>query len=386
MKDTLTLSDQKTLIHAREQLQQHIRLQASGYQCTTAQLLDVLLGVAVHQGTLESVCKELADVCDAETMRAYLNEQLTTEELPTLVAGLNQALHAEIPERVLRHTQDVAMDFHDRPYYGKEEQSQGLWVRGKSKNGTTRFYRVATAYVIFKNLRYTLGVTFVSPEDSTTEVLQRLMANTRTLGIQIRRLLLDRGFASIDVMDYLQQEHIPALIACPIRGKHGGTRALCHGNKSYRTQYTFQGKTGQHVAELAVCRVFTTAKRSKRMKRRATWQIFILIHLDMSPRLVRRFYRRRFGIETSYRCANQVRGWTTSRNPAYRFFLMAIPFFLLNVWLTLRWLFTQVPRKGRRFLDVERFQLNRFANFIIHALEHQYRYVTQITALAPPLP
>jgi hypothetical protein len=26
----------------------------------------------------------------------------------------------------------------------------------------------------------------------------------------------------------------PAIIACPIRGKDGGTRALCQGRKSYR--------------------------------------------------------------------------------------------------------------------------------------------------------
>ena len=145
MKDTLKLSDQETLAYASEQLREHVSLKADGYQCTTEQLLDVLLGVAVNQGTLESVCKELADVCDAETMRVYINEQLTTEGLPALEKGLNQALHAEIPRRVLRRSQDVAMDFHDRSYYGKVEQSQGLWVRGKAKSGTTRFYRVATA-------------------------------------------------------------------------------------------------------------------------------------------------------------------------------------------------------------------------------------------------
>lgn len=385
MKDNLTLSDQETLAYAREQLREHVSLKTEGYQCTTEQLLDVLLGVAVNQGTLESVCQELTDVCNAETMRVYINEQLTVEGLPALEEELNQALHAEIPSRVLRRSQDVAMDFHDRSYYGKVEQSQGLWVRGKAKDGTTRFYRVATAYVIFKELRYTLAVSFVFPGDSTVEILQRLMAKTRTLGIQIRRLLLDRGFAGIDVLNYLEKEQIPALIACPIRGKQGGTRALCQGRKSYRTQYTFRSNGLQHTAELAVCRVFTTAKRSKRLKRRATWWVFILIHLDMTPKQIRRFYRRRFGIETGYRCANKVRGWTTSRNPAYRFFLMAVSFFLLNVWLTLRWLFTQVPRKGRRFLDTELFQLNRFANFIMHALERNYGYVRQISAIAPPI-
>jgi IS4 transposase len=62
----------------------------------------------------------------------------------------------------------------------------------------------------------------------------------------------------------------------------------------------------------------------------------ILIELDLSPRQVRRRYRKRFGIESSYRCAGQVRGWTTLPNPAYRFVLIVLSFVLLNVWVHLR--------------------------------------------------
>jgi hypothetical protein len=42
-----------------------------------------------------------------------------------------------------------------------------------------------------------------------------------------------------------------------------------------------------------------------------------LIHPDWTPLPA----RRRFGIESSYRSAGQVRGWTTSPNPACRFLL-----------------------------------------------------------------
>jgi hypothetical protein len=74
---------------------------------------------------------------------------------------------------------------------------------------------------------------------------------------------------------------------------------------------------------LAVCRVFTTAKRTGRRKREADWMLLILIQLEWTPRQARRQYRRRFGIESSYRCAGQVCGWTTSPNRAYRFLLIA---------------------------------------------------------------
>ena len=131
-----------------------------------------------------------------------------------------------------------------------------------------------------------------------------------------------------------------------------------------------------------MCRVFTTATRTKRMKRHADWMIFILIHLDWSPRQARRQYRRRFGIELSYRCAGQVRGWTTWANPAYRFVLIAVSFFLLNVWIHLRWLFTQAPRRSRRWLDTHRLQLTRLIKFIVRALEAAYSCVHMATAPA----
>jgi len=157
-------------------------------------------------------------------------------------------------------------------------------------------------------------------------------------------------------MDYLTRQGQAALMACPIRGTTGGTRALCHGRNRYTTMHTFKGEHDQvFTASLLVCRVVTTARRTGRHERHADWLVFVQLHLALSPRYARHLYRRRFGIETSYRCEGHVRGWTTAKNPPYRFVLIALAFVLLNVWLHLRWLFTQVPRRWRRWLDTSRF-------------------------------
>lgn len=384
---TLKLSDWEVLQYTRETLEAHLPLHAEGYTCTTDDLFNVLLGVAAGRGTVESVCADLAGSPDAETIRGYLKEQLCVEDLPALAEDLNAALADEIPRRVWRQAQEVAIDFQDRAYYGKTLQAEGLWVRGRARDGTTRFYRIATAYVMRQGLRVTLALRFVLPGESTRTVLDDLLKRLKRLGIRVACLYLDKGFDDVAVLDYLTRHGPPALVACTIRGKTGGTRALCRGNKSYRTPYTFK-RAGRPIftADLAVCRVFTTAKRTQRLKRRVAWLIFILIHLDVSPRQARRLYRRRFGIESSYRCAGQVRGWTTSNNPAYRFVLLALSFILLNVWIHLRWLFTQVPRRGRRGLDTQRLQLTRLAKFIVRALEQLYGCVREIEAPAMPRP
>jgi hypothetical protein len=139
MYDTPELTAQEVLRHAQELLEEKLPLNAEGYKCTTDDLFKVLLGVAATKSTLEAVCADLVGTPDPHTIRGYFNEQFCVEELPELEQQLNAALAAEVPRRVRRHAQEVAIDYHDRPYYGKGEQGQELWVRGKAKDGTTRF-------------------------------------------------------------------------------------------------------------------------------------------------------------------------------------------------------------------------------------------------------
>jgi hypothetical protein len=65
----------------------------------------------------------------------------------------------------------------------------------------------------------------------------------------------------------------------------------------------------------------------------------------------------------------QLRIRSNSRNPAMRFLFMALGLILVNVWVTLRFRFCQLPRQGRsgRPLDEARFRLKRFASFLRHA-------------------
>jgi Transposase DDE domain len=386
--DTLKLTNKKVLCHAYQGLDGYLPLQANGTKCQTQDLYYALLGVAARQGTLERVCSDWTAGPGSETIRTYFRQQLRQADLPELEQRINQAMAAQLPARLFRRPQEVAMDFQDRPYYGKLSQEEAGWVTGPLRNGTNRYYRVATAYVMLAGLRVTLAVHFVHPGEKPGRVLKVLLRHVKDIQIQIATLFLDKGFDSITIQRFLFRLQLSAVIACTIRGKEGGgTRALCQGRKSYLADYTFQGRESRSfTARLAVCRAYKTAKRTGRMKRKATWLVFILIHLpDWSPKRAKRNYRRRFGIESSYRCAHQVLGWTTSPNPAYRFVLLGVSFFLLNVWILLRWLYTQVPRPGKRRLETRLLPLQRIAFFIQQALNDHYGYLDHIYAPAPPI-
>lgn len=380
------LTDTMVVQEARDALAEDLPLAADGYVCTAQDLWQVLLSVSVRHATIHGVCESLSDAPSGAAVRGYLNQQLTVERLADIEQCFNQALAAQIPSRVFKRERDTAMDFHEQAYYGKAEQADGLWIRAEAKDGTTRFYRVATAYVIWRDQRVTLGIKFVTPDDDTVSILSSLLKRLKALKYRIKTLYLDRGFDGVRVMRFVTKTRLRAVIACTIRGKTGGTRALCQGRSSYRTRYTFTSpQHGQVTANLAVCKVFTTARRTGRNKRHAEWMIFIMIRCAFTPQHVRQTYRRRFGIESSYRCARHTRGWTTSPNPALRFVLMAFSFFLVNLWIALRWRFAQIPRQGGRLVDYAHFRLQRLIDWIARVVDRIYQPVAVIHALALPI-
>jgi hypothetical protein len=386
MNYTPKLTNMEVMAHARDVLTEHLGLEGGDGICTGEDVLQILLGVSAGKRTVHSTCENLVNAPSDTTVRTMLNAQLTVERLPEIEQQINAALASQIPSRVFKAARDTAMDYHEQAYYGKTLQADGLWVRAAAQNGTTRFYRVATTYVIWRDMRVTLAIRFVLPEDDSVGVISDMLKRLKALKYRVKTLFLDRGFAGVRIMRFLTKTRLRAVVACTIRGKTGGTRALCVGPASYATGYTFHSpQQGTFTADLAVCKVFTTSRRTRRRRRRADWMIFILIRCGFSPRRVRQLYRRRFGIESSYRCARHTRGWTTSPNPVLRFLLIALSFFLLNVWVALRWRIAQIPRRGGRAVDYAHFRLDRLINWILLALNSLYIPITVIQARVKPI-
>ena len=386
-KTTLKLTDRDTRDAAVERLTTYLPLEVDGYACTTETVLDVLIQAAVTCQTIESVCNDLDEIVDGETIRGYLNEQIQVDGLQELERRVNQALVVGLPRRLWKPRLHIAIDLHDEPFYGHTPELASFTCGGPARKGTTRFFRTATVYVIFKDMRVTLAVLFVHPEDALPELVAALLRRLRILGLRIRCLYFDKGFCTTPVLRYVEKSGWPAILACPIRGKKGGTRGLCHGRASYQTTHTFKSQQyGAYTAPITVVRTYTSHKRSKRKGRQARWLVFVALNCTLTPNGVRKCYRRRFGVETSYRCMRQVRAWTTSRNAALRFLLMGLGFILVNLWLEFRWHFCQIKQPhGPRRIATQRFELQRMRAFLRRAIERIYGVVSFIKADVAPL-
>jgi putative transposase len=372
------LTDQYTLDHTMQLLRQHLQLYAHGYTCQTTDLWRIVLAAAARHTTIEAVCADLTDAPAANTVRDYLTAQLSPDDVRNLERCCNAALAAVIPPGLRARPQEIALDEQDEPYYGRcdPDEKQNWVCRGEARAGTTYFYRCATAYVMLHDRRLTLAVVFVKPGDAPLTIVERLITQVAATGVPIRRLYADKGFCSIAVLTWLAAHHLPAILAVPIRGKQGGTRALCRGRRSYRTTHTFQSaEHGRLRVDVAVARTYA---RRRSGKRTATWCLYACPAERATPQRIRKRYRRRFGIESSYRQMEQVRARTTSPKPALRFLLMGVALLILNVWIDLHWLFLRVPGRGRARVARAAFRLDRMTRFLTRAIERYYGVVTTI--------
>ena len=356
--------------------QAHLPFEAHGYVSTNAMVYDILLKAATENISIDAVCRDLEKTIGGNTLRELINETLTPENLSQHEQEINQALSAHLPRQIRKSRLQVAIDEHDEPFYGKSGVVRAFTIGSQAKKGTTHFFRIVSVYVFYRQMRLTLAIAFVRPEDNTVSVIKKLVGQVQKLNLRIRVLYLDRGFCFGAVLSFLDDQGLPAVIACSIRGKHGGTRQLCCGRKSYATAYTFTDGTTVHMAVVA------TLVPGKDKKRRRKWQLFVVRGITWPPKLVYQRYRSRFGIESSYRILRRVRIKTTSRNPAFRFFALGFALLLVNLWALLRWFVARIPGPGPHRVHPVHFQFQMFVSMLRRVIEQLYVPVMSVPILA----
>jgi len=112
---------------------------------------------------------------DSNTLREQMNAALDVCALRQQEAEMNAALAAAIPAGMPRGGLEVAIDTHDEPFYGKTPELLTYTCKTRAKAGTTHFFRIASAYVIWREVRLTLALTYVLPEDDLPSVVERLL-------------------------------------------------------------------------------------------------------------------------------------------------------------------------------------------------------------------
>jgi putative transposase len=353
--------------YAEDWLGTALRLEYSGYKCTTSMLLQILLIAAARVVSLFAACRDLADAPSDQTIRNALFA--TLPEIDELQRRLNLALVAHVPKALRRKSRMVAIDLTLIPYHGQPAHDKKEIFRGEPKSGTTHFHAYATAVVLHKGYRYTLALVRVEYGDSMTEVLRRLLAIVRRRGVKVRFLLLDKGFFSVAVIQYLRRAGHGFIIPAIVRGRKPkdrrtpphGLRALLKKKNGYYRETLASGQTKEKKkisATVTICvasKYYTQEETGKRRRKRL---LYVVWKVHRTPEEIRETYRKRFGIETSYRQMNEARIKTCTRDPRLRLLFVAIALVLRNVWVWIHFRFAKgkFSDEPQLFLELLRFQ------------------------------
>ncbi len=331
-----TISSSEVYTWSRECLLKAKLVKDHGWLCTATVVLGIVLRAAARSISVSAACRDLASGPSDHAVLTALDDGLP-KTLAVLERRLNEALTDGMPRRMRRRAWEVAIDLHLNPYYGSPYRSRNEIYYGQPKQGTSKFHAYASACIVEYGHRYTLALTWVRRHESTVAVLRRLLSRIREIGLKIRCLLLDRGFFSVAVMSLLQQEKLPFLMPVKFSGRRPKRGRKATGLRAFRRRpagwYSHTMRSGKQQATFSVCVGYRRHRNRKDGKQRSQKLLFASWRVRGTPTAVRERYRKRFGIETSYRQHRQGRIYTCTRNPRLRLFFIAVAFILRNMWV-----------------------------------------------------
>jgi hypothetical protein len=328
-----TISDSSVHQLAHATLERVFDWKAFRKSVSVSDLIALLLIMATTNGTLFATVKRFFHVC-YETARQALKANLPKEDVLTdkLVGALHDVLTFSRQDRKRQWT--VAIDLHNVPYYGSRDTT-GI-IGGQKKQGTKYFCVYATATLIHKRRRYTVGLCAVTKSTPMHTIVDTLLKQIDKHKLLIGGVVLDSGFDSGETILLLQKREVSYTIPLRRKGKGTNRRNACFawesgtvGEVDWVTEKTRQAvktrvlvwkRLGQPDTKVYAFSGWGDAKAIKEARR--AW-------------LGRRRYRERFGIETSYRQKNQARAWTTSHSIEYRLLLEGLAHLLRQIWVRL---------------------------------------------------
>ena len=336
------LTSQDVHQFAEDCLQKHVRLKSTGRKCTAEVLWKVLVWAAARVCSIAAVCRRWQRGLSDQAVYDALEAQLPKHPRE-LEKRLNAALVESLSRAVLKRSRTAAIDFHEIPYHGKPLKHTNELCRGKPKSGTTKFHAYATICLVEKGQRFTLAYTWVQRGEKQAVVIARLLERVREIGLRIRCLLMDRAFFNVATMRYLQAVRMPFVMPVVMRGRKPKSGRAAKGLRAFRKKragwYRHTMKSKGREVSFSVCVAYKTYHHHRTKKRGQKKLIYAAWGVGGAPRELRERYRKRFGIETSYRQRREARIRTCTRDPKMRLFYVGISLFLRNIWVFLHAIF-----------------------------------------------
>jgi hypothetical protein len=284
--------------------------------------------------------------------------------------ALTLALRQQARPFVPPHPVDVAVDFHETPYYGEAiDPKHPQFVKTKEERGTHRAYRYVTLDLVVHGFRLTVAARYLDHRGRLVAVLRDVLRDAEKAGVQIGRLYLDREFYNYAVLSWLSGQGRTVIV--PLRLGSRQRKRWERGQKSYVGEHTLKDSKGRGAPLPLRIHVVVRYQKGQRFgKHGCQYLVYaVLGHLSLDARhavplrKTHELYRRRFGIESSYRMAHLALPRTCARSVAWRLLYLGVALMLENEWCIVRLLYTSEGRQGPGGLTL-REELLRFEDLL----------------------
>jgi hypothetical protein len=167
---------------ARRLLKDKLRLKDYKSSVPAALLACLLIIAALSHTSLCCACQLHPERPCYQSVRNALHANLPRKQ-SFLLDYLLESLLDTLPDWLLGSPPPCVIDLHQRCFYGKKT-TKGC-TRGKSKNGTNKFFTYATLAVLSRAGRFTIGLVAVYPKMLLQNVVAELLAQAKKAGLSI---------------------------------------------------------------------------------------------------------------------------------------------------------------------------------------------------------
>jgi Transposase DDE domain len=357
-----TLKASTVQAHAKALLLAQLELDNYKPSLPAGLVVSLLILASIWQTSLSAACSMVKDPPCRERARQAAHALLPRRPRD-LLARLLRALWHTLPDYLRAGALPAAIDLHQRPLYSKRRVRGS--TRRKKKAGTTNSFTYATLAVLSRWGRFSVALVATRPHMRLTTLVGELLKQAEQAGVAVSYLMMDKEFYAAEVVELLQKRCVAFLMPAE---KRGGSKFLHepatavgfydYGWTAYRYRYDAASRQRYRRGKLTV-RVKGCAARHPVSGARlafATWGL-----VGFSPTQVARTYRRRFGIEASYRQLNQCLARTSSTNERYRLLLVGMALLLCNLWSQLHAELFSTGARCETLLDLARLRLRQLA-------------------------
>jgi len=257
----------------------------------------------------------------------YHLRNLSTDAIDDQFDGVRDRLFEVLRiQRRLPDFVDVAIDLHEWRFYGSADTDHVIPTYPDL--GTNRAFCFATLCIVAPRTRFTLAVL---PMDANgfrakREAVRSLLETAKQY-VSIRHVYLDCGFYQVHVVAELEQQDVEYIVRA--RPSSGMKDRLSAGAETVADEYTMQRKR-KPTASVDVT-VFAVPHRTSEDE-----HVWFVTNLDVESSTARAHaaaFRRRWGIETSYRHLGDFLPRTSSSTFSVRLFYFLFAVSLYNLWV-----------------------------------------------------